>query len=89
MTQFLYSSGEAIRLHDRVRIGWTMNFLHGEVVAVIHAGEFAPGYPPDGWDMEQGLLIETKEAGLIGYEEMEGELLSIRKLPDNSVPEPT
>lgn len=87
--EFVYSTGEPIRLHDKVRIGWTMNFLHGEVVGVIHARQFAPGYPENGWDMDRGLLVETKEAGLISYENMEGELLSITKLADIPAPEPS
>lgn len=86
--KFVYSTGESIQLHDKVRIGWTKNFLHGEVVGVIHAGQFALGYPEEGWDMDQGLLVETKEAGLIAYETMEGELLSITKLTETPAPDP-
>jgi hypothetical protein len=71
-----YSSGDNVRLGDKVRIDGTMV---GVVVANVEAGIFSNNFPAEEWSyLSEGILVETVEVGLIHfpYETNEIELLS-------------
>ena len=47
--------------------------MTGLVVALISEGKFAADYPAEKWAyLEVGLLVDTDEAGLIHYSNLDG-----------------
>ena len=53
-----------MEIGDKVRI----DGMTGTIVALISEGKFAPAYPANEWSyLKAGLLVETIEAGLIHY----------------------
>ncbi|WP_127168958.1 hypothetical protein [Xanthomonas sp. BRIP62415] len=58
-----YESGEIILLGDTVSLG---SDLYGTVVAIFDEGKYAEEYPEVDWSyLEKGVLVLTKDAGLI------------------------
>lgn len=70
-----YTSGEPIRVGDRVEHGpWT-----GVVVFVLGTGDFAPGYDLQHWAyLGRGFMIEYDKAGLVFSDEADEEVLLAR-----------
>jgi len=63
-----YSTGESVKLGDRVRLG---NDSGGVVVCVIDAGEYSAAYPEAQWGyLKKGVLINFPVYGLVHYEVM-------------------
>ncbi len=64
-----------MEIGDRIRI----QGMTGLVVALISDGKFDPDHPAEQWAyLEVGMLVDTKEAGLIHYPNMDG--IEIEKL---------
>jgi hypothetical protein len=60
-----YADGQTVRLWDRVLI-WYTNPANGVVVASVDTAEFATDYPLGAFSYpQQGILIETDQAGLM------------------------
>ncbi|MBB3814519.1 hypothetical protein FHY13_002883 [Xanthomonas arboricola] len=58
-----YESGEIILLGDTVSLG---SDLYGTVVAIFDEGKYTEEYPEVDWSyLEKGVLVLTKDAGLI------------------------
>jgi hypothetical protein len=58
-----------MKIGDRIRI----RGMTGLVVALISEGKFAADYPAEKWAyLEVGLLVDTDEAGLIHYSNLDG-----------------
>jgi hypothetical protein len=63
-----YTSGEAVKLGDRVSLGPDLN---GEVVFIIDTHEYSLSYPESHWGgfLKKGVMIHFPLYGLIHYEE--------------------
>lgn len=66
--EYKYSTGETIRLHDKVRIG---NSLVGVVVGIVENDEYDQSVSSWKGSDYKGVLVNTDEAGLILYSEAE------------------
>lgn len=73
-----YSSGQEIRLGDKVKLG---NDSGGVVVAVLERQEFEPGYSAADWAyLQRGVLVAFPLHGLIHYEEPESGLELVARI---------
>jgi hypothetical protein len=67
-----YFSGEEIRLWDRVE-PW--GGCYGIVVFSIDTDEYSSQYPKEHWaDLARGVMVDTDLAGLIHFDEADGDL---------------
>ena len=70
-----------MEIGDRIRI----HGMTGRVVGVITEDKFSPDHPPEQWaHLEVGILVDTNEAGVIHYPNLDGikvEKTSIETLP--------
>lgn len=73
-----YSNGELVLLGDKVSLGAG---LTGVVVAVIDTQDFSEGYVPDQWlYLSKGVLVESPEAGLVHYPDLNDDFLLLERL---------
>ena len=64
-----------LEIGDRIRI----QGMTGVVVALISEGKFSPDHPAEEWAyLETGILVDTDEAGLIHYADLDG--ITIEKI---------
>lgn len=71
-----YKDGTPATLGDQVIVEGA---LTGVIVALIDEGKFASDYPPEQWSyLATGVLIETREVGLIHYPRLDIDLEPVR-----------
>lgn len=74
-----YFNGQEVYLGDRV----IADKSEGIVVAVIDTGQFSEAYP-EGWSyLECGMLVETKEMGLVHYPEPNEDVIFVERSRDD------
>lgn len=74
----LYSDGNSILLGDFVDLGGGMT---GVVVCCFDNSLFAPNFHKNEWDdFKTGVMIQSKEAGLIYYPEESDELTLLQRI---------
>jgi hypothetical protein len=74
-----YITGERISIGDQVFIGSEEGGYSGIIVAVIEDGIFTDDYPREKWEyLKKGILILTKEAGLLHHSVADDEVKYIR-----------
>jgi hypothetical protein len=61
-----YTTGETIRVGDKVRIGPTAS---GVVVGILDSGTYANGFVKEHWDgYRTGVLVDSADFGLTLYQ---------------------
>lgn len=72
-----YANGIEIQIGDQVKIGHDDS---GLVVGVLENRTFLPGYDSKDWAyLNAGILVNTKNAGLIHYPEQDEEIVLISR----------
>ncbi len=67
-----YSSGEEVRLGDKVKLG---DDSHGLVVCSLDTDEYSAEYPKAQWNyLKRGVLVSFPKFGVIHYELAEPDL---------------